>query len=81
MFKQKRIFHQIFSRERGHNQLVQRADDLLKLFITQDQLSLEELELVWQAGKMDENTKLEMYKLFNELSSRLRLQEINFIID
>jgi hypothetical protein len=60
---------------------VQRSDELLKLFITQGQMSESELELVWSAGKLDENTQLEIYKLFNELSTRLKLQEINFIID
>jgi len=80
MLKEKRVFFQIFSRERGHTQLVQRADELMKLFITKDELSDAELELAWQSGKLDENTQLEIYKLFNDLSARLRLQQIEFII-
>lgn len=36
--------------------------------------------MVWAAERLDENTKLEIYKIFNELASRLKLPQINFII-
>lgn len=61
--------------------MVERAEELLKLLIAQDALSDEDLELIWNATKLDDTTQLEVYKLFNELSSRLKNHEINFIID
>lgn len=61
-------------------QFVQRSEELLKLLISQDSLSNEEMELVWAATKIDENTELEIYKIFNELASRLKLNQIHFII-
>ena len=62
-------------------QLVQRADELLKLMMNQGSLTREELELIWSAIKIDENTQLEIYKLFNELSSRLKVEVIHFVLD
>lgn len=61
--------------------MVERAEELLKLLIGQDALSNEDLDLIWTATKLDETTQLEVYKLFNELSSRLKLNEITFIIE
>ena len=63
----------IFSKERSHLQLVQRSEELLKLLIGQGALSEEELELIWGAAKIDETIKLELYKLFNDLASRLKI--------
>jgi len=54
-------------------QFVQRSEELIKLLISQDALSEEEMEMVWASKKLDENTKLEVYKIFNELASRLKL--------
>ena len=71
----------MFSRERCHIQLVQRAEELLKLLIGQDSLTEDELEMIWTTAHVDETTRLELYKLFNELSSRLKLPEINFVLD
>jgi hypothetical protein len=71
----------MFSKERGHLQMVERAEELLKLLIGQDSLTNEDLDLIWTATKLDETTKLEVYKLFNELSSRLKHNEITFIIE
>jgi len=38
--------------------------------------------VIWGgAVKIDETTQLEMYKLFNDLASRLKLNEINYVIE
>jgi hypothetical protein len=71
----------MFSKERGHNQTVERAEEIIKLLISQDQLSNEDMELIWSSAKLDESTLHQVYNLFNELSSRLKLPQINFIID
>ena len=70
----------MFSKERGHQQMVERAEELLKLLIAEDALSEEDLALIWSATKLDETTMLEVYKLFNELSSRLKSAQIIFIV-
>ncbi len=79
--KHHKVLYQMFSKERAHQQLVERGEEVLKIMISQDALSSEDMELVWSATKQDETTQLELYKLFNELSSVLKINEINFIID
>ena len=81
MIKNKNVLYQMFSKQRGHLQLVQRTEELLKLLINQNALSDDELELIWSATRIDEATKLELYKVLNEISSRLRSGEIVFIIE
>jgi ATP-dependent RNA circularization protein (DNA/RNA ligase family) len=44
-------------------------------------LSEEELELIWSSSKIDEATKLELYKVLNEISSRMKINQITFIIE
>ena len=61
--------------------MVERAEDLLRLLIGQDAMREEDLQIIWNATKIDEQTQLEIYKLLNELASRLKLKEINFLID
>jgi hypothetical protein len=46
----------MFSKERGHLQMVERAEELLKLLIGQDALTNEDLDLIWTATKLDETT-------------------------
>jgi len=36
--------------------MVERAEELLKLFIGQDALTIEDLDLIWTATKLDETT-------------------------
>ena len=79
--KEKKVLWQIFSKERGHLQLVSRTEELLKLLIGQEALSEEELEFIWSATNIDETTKLDLYKVFNEISSRLKAQEVSFIVN
>lgn len=79
--KHEKVLLQMFSKERAHQQLVERGEEVLKLLIQQDAMTSEDLELVWSATKLDETTKLELYKLFNELSSILKIKEIVFIVD
>ena len=49
--------------------------------LSSNSLSTEDMELVWGSTKIDEGTKLELYKVLNEISTRLRENEITFIID
>jgi hypothetical protein len=39
------------------------------------------MEFVWSTVKSGENNELEIYKIFNELASRLKLEQILFIIE
>lgn len=54
--KSNKVLYQMFSKERGHLQLAQRTEELLKLLIQQNALTEDDLELVWSAGKLDETT-------------------------
>ena len=50
--------------------------------IDQKDLSDNDMELVLDAAlKKDESTKLEIYKLFKEVSIKLRVEDIEKIID
>jgi len=51
-----KVLSQIFSKDRGHLQMVERAEELLKLLIGQDSLNDDDLELIWNATKLDETT-------------------------
>lgn len=37
--------------------------------------------MVWDASKLDDNTKLEVYKILKEVSSPMRNTELEFIVD
>jgi len=43
-------------------------------------MSTQELEFVWGSTKVDETTKLELYKVLHEISSRFRKEDIEFIL-
>lgn len=49
--------------------------------MSKDALSDEDMDIIWGAHRIDEPTRLELYKLLNELSSRMKLGEVNYIID
>ena len=54
--KEGAVLNQMFSKDRGHLQMVERAEELLKLLISQDALNEDELEMIWSATKLDETT-------------------------
>lgn len=80
LLKQRSVLKYIFSKEHAHLQLVQRSEELLKLFISQTALTQEELQLIWSSSNVDEGIKLELYKVLNDLSLRLWADDITFII-
>ncbi|CDW89068.1 ubiquitin carboxyl-terminal hydrolase family protein [Stylonychia lemnae] len=57
-----------------------RTEDLLKLLLSQNSLNQEELEYIWNSFKIDEAIKIELFRVFNELSTRLKINEVTFII-
>jgi hypothetical protein len=46
----------MFSKERAHQQLVERGEEVLKLMISQGEMTADDMELVWSATKLDETT-------------------------
>ena len=74
------VLHQTFSKDRGHLQLVQRSEEMLKLLLSHNSVTEEDLNLIWSATRMDETTQLEIYKVFAELGSRLRENEVSFVV-
>jgi hypothetical protein len=79
--RENQILTQIFDSKFCHIQLVQRSSSIVKLFITEKELKIEELQMVWDASKLDDNTKLEVYKILKEVSSPMRNTELEFIVD
>lgn len=43
-------------------------------------MTKEQFELVWGSTKADETTKLELYKVLHEVSTRLRKEDIEFVL-
>lgn len=61
------VFLLLFDPKQTHLQLVQRTDDVLKLLLTENSLSIEVLEMFWALSKTPDY-KLEVYKKVNEVA-------------
>jgi hypothetical protein len=62
--------------------MVQRGLEIAKFLVDQRDLQDNDLEVVWAAAQRgDEQTKLEVYKIFKEMNSKLRNEDIEKIID
>jgi hypothetical protein len=71
----------IFGDKDSHIQLVMRGLELVKFLVQQREFSQQYLELVWAAAhRGEEQTKLEIYNIFKDVSSQLCVTELESII-
>ncbi len=72
----------IFGDKDSHVQLVMRGLEIVKFLVQQKEFTQRDLELVWNAAQRgEEQTKLEIYKIFKELYMQFRQDEIEAIIN
>ena len=75
----KGVFDILFDQRRSHLQLVQRCDEVLKLLLQEDMLSLELLQQFWSLTKTD--LRLEVYKIIQDCSFYFKQKHLDFIFD
>ena len=75
------VFEFIFSAKHCHIQLVQRTSDLMKLFISTNQLTKEEMDMFWGCSKFDDHIKLEIYKVLSDISYNMKIEQLNYFLD
>ncbi len=71
----------MFSQDRHHLQLIQRASDVIKFLLLESQITPEELQLIWNATTFDEDVKMEVLKLVKDIAMHLPLSLCNEITD
>lgn len=72
---------EVFSQERHHLQLIQRAGDVIKFLLLESEITPDELKLIWNATTFDEDVKMEVLKLVKEIAMQLPLNLCNEITD
>ena len=71
--KKHQVLREVFSPERHHLQLIQRAGDVIKFLLLESELTPDELRLIWDATAFDEDVKMEVLKLVKEIAMHLPL--------
>ena len=61
--------------------MVKRSEELLKLLFVQGAIDDEEMELVWGCSRVDEATQLELYKVLNDVTLKMRESDMKFFIE
>ena len=79
--KDNEILKEVFSQERHHLQLIQRAGDVIKFLLLESEITPDELKLIWNATTFDEDVKMEVLKLVKEIAMQLPLNLCNEITD
>lgn len=58
------VLHEIFSKQRTHGQLVQRAEKVLNLLMNKEALTEEDRSLIWSASEInDGDMRVELFKV------------------
>ena len=66
LLSEHKIFDQIFSGQKYHAQLAQRATVLVKFYAEEKKLGTPEVEMLWATAQKEESAKLNIYKLISE---------------
>ena len=64
------VFSIIFTPKTTHLQLVQRSSDILKLFLSEDMFTQDQMAQFWALTKSD--YKFEVYKIISDISYNLK---------
>ena len=74
------VFDRIFG-TKGHTQLIQRSSEFLRFIISEDSLSIDELEIIWSATrKGDTETKLATYRVLYDVAIHLQTPHLDYLI-
>lgn len=79
--REQNVVEVIFGDKDSHVQLVQRGLELIKFLVDQKDFREKDLELVWSmAQRGEEQTKLEIYKIFKDIHYKLAQEDTERII-
>ena len=67
-----KILEIIFDHKNYHVQIIQRSKEILKFLITEDKLTPTQLDLFWKGTAFDDETRREVYKIIEEVSSSMK---------
>ena len=79
MLQVPQIIEQIFGKC-SHIQLIQRSTEILKFCLLNNSLTKEELDLIWECCVKDEQSKVEIFKVFADSLHYLSKELISFMI-
>lgn len=81
LIEENNIFNEIFG-PNSHIQLINRSKSLLEIMLSENKLSNEELELIWDATKKgDSEAKLTVMKLLEEISLNLKENHVKTLLE
>ena len=66
-----KVFERVFSSKDFHLQVVQRSEDLLQIYASEEQLTDEHIDMLWAASLTEETAKLEIFKLIGETAKSM----------
>ncbi|CDW78148.1 ubiquitin carboxyl-terminal hydrolase family protein [Stylonychia lemnae] len=73
------VFEQIFG-ENYHIQLIQRSQEIIKFYINEKEITEVEIDQIWQATKRDQQTKMEIYKIIQEVAIMFKQDEVEMLV-
>ena len=77
--------HEVFEKiyvENSHAQLIKKSTEYFKFLITESLLEVEQLKLIYKAAQRgDFETRLSVYKLFEEVSHTFKKPHVDYLID
>ena len=71
-----KIMEIIFDHKNYHVQIIQRSKEILKFLITEDKLTEKQLDLLWKGTAFDDETRREVYKIIEEVSSSMKSNHV-----
>lgn len=77
--KDENVLDTIFG-ENYHIQLIQRSQEIIKFYINEKEITEVEINQIWQATKKDQQTKMEIYKIIQELAVMFKQDEIEMLV-
>lgn len=78
---QEKIFDKIYL-QNSHVQLIKKSEDFFKFLINEDILQVKDLERLYKiAQKGDYESRVSLYKLFQEMSHVFNKSHVDFLID
>ena len=71
-----KILDLIFDSKNYHVQIIQRSKEILNFLITEDKLTQDQLDLFWRGTEFDDETRREIYKIIEEVSSSMKSHHV-----
>ena len=76
-----KAFEIIFSSKNYHQQILQRAEDVLRLFAQTSSLTEGMIDLLWETRQMDETACISVYTIIGECIYGMQKDIVNYFVD